>query len=50
MKYFINDGLTLSPPPEGPLTRYIIPFADWLVDRGYGLVSLERSIRHAYDD
>jgi site-specific recombinase XerD len=44
MKYFINDDLALSRPPEGPLTRYIIPFADWLVDRGYGLVSLRNQV------
>ena len=39
MKYFINDDLALSRPPEGPAASYIIPFAEWLVDRGYGLVS-----------
>lgn len=44
MKYFINDNLALSRPPEGPVTRYIIPFADWLVDRGYGLVSLRNQV------
>jgi site-specific recombinase XerD len=44
MKYFINDALALSRPPEGPLTRYIIPFADWLVDQGYGLVSLRNQV------
>jgi integrase/recombinase XerD len=44
MKYFINDDLALSRPPEGPVTRYIIPFADWLVDRGYGLVSLRNQV------
>jgi site-specific recombinase XerD len=44
MKYFINDDLALSRPPEGPLTRYIIPFSDWLVDRGYGLVSLRNQV------
>jgi site-specific recombinase XerD len=44
MKYFINDDLALSRPPEGPLTRYIIPFADWLVDRGYGLVSQRNQV------
>ncbi len=44
MKYFINDDLALSRPPEGPVTRYIVSFADWLVDRGYGLVSLRNKV------
>jgi hypothetical protein len=37
MKHFIDDDFVLSPPPEGPLASYVIPFAQWLVDRGYGL-------------
>jgi len=49
MKYFINDDLALSRPPEGPVTRHIIPFADWLVDRGYGLVSLRNQVLMAAD-
>ena len=44
MKYFINDDLALSRPPEGPVTSYIVPFANWLVDRGYGLVSLRNKV------
>ncbi|MCA1494813.1 site-specific integrase [Ensifer sp. NBAIM29] len=47
MKYFINDGIALSRPPEGPVASYIIPFADWLVDRGYGLVSMRNQVRMA---
>lgn len=37
MKCFINDDLALSRPPEGPVASYIVPFAEWLGDRGYGL-------------
>jgi len=44
MKYFINDDLALSRPPEGPVASYIVPFAEWLVDRGYGLVSMRNQV------
>jgi integrase/recombinase XerD len=44
MKYFINDKLALSRPPEGPVAGHIIPFAEWLVGRGYGLVSLRNQV------
>lgn len=44
MKYFINDDLALSRPPEGPVASYIIPFAEWLGDRGYGLVSMRNQV------
>ena len=44
MKYFINDDLALSRPPEGPVASYVIPFAQWLVDRGYGLVSTRNKV------
>ena len=44
MKYFINDDLALSRPPEGPAASYIVPFAEWLVDRGYGLVSMRNQV------
>jgi site-specific recombinase XerD len=44
MKYFINDDFALSRPPEGPVTSYIIPFAEWLVDRGYGLFSTRHQV------
>ncbi len=44
MKYFINDDIALSRPPEGPVASYIIPFANWLVDRGYGLVSMRNQM------
>lgn len=40
MKYFINDDLALSRPPEGPVASYIVPFAERLGDRGYGFVSM----------
>ena len=44
MKYFINDDLALSRPPEGPAASYIVPFAEWLGDRGYGLVSMRNQV------
>jgi site-specific recombinase XerD len=44
MKYFINDDLALSRPPEGPVACYIVPFAEWLGDRGYGLVSMRNQV------
>jgi integrase/recombinase XerD len=44
MKYFINDDFALSRPPEGPVANYVIPFAGWLVDRGYGLVSTRNQV------
>jgi integrase/recombinase XerD len=44
MKYFINDNLALSRPPEGPVASYIVPFAEWLGDRGYGLVSMRNQV------
>ena len=44
MKYFINDDLALSRPPEGPVASYIVSFAEWLGDRGYGLVSMRNQV------
>ncbi len=44
MKYFINEDFVLSRPPEGPVASYVIPFAKWLVDRGYGLVSTRNQV------
>ena len=44
MKYFINDDLALSQPPEGPVASYIVPFAEWLGDRGYGLFSMRNQV------
>ena len=44
MKYVINDDLALSRPPEGPVASYIVPFAEWLGDRGYGLVSMRNQV------
>ncbi|AAB92467.1 DNA integration/recombination/inversion protein (plasmid) [Sinorhizobium fredii NGR234] len=44
MKYFVNADFALSRPPEGPVAIYIIPFAEWLVDRGYGLVSTRNQV------
>jgi integrase/recombinase XerD len=44
MKYSIDDDFALSQPPEGPVASYVIPFAQWLVDRGYGLVSTRKQV------
>jgi integrase/recombinase XerD len=44
MKFVINDNLALSRPPEGPVASYIFPFAEWLVGRGYGIVSLRNQV------
>ena len=44
MKYVIKDDLALSRPPEGPVASYIVPFAEWLGDRGYGLVSMRNQV------
>jgi integrase/recombinase XerD len=44
VKYFINDEFALSRPPEGPVASYVVPFAEWLVDRGYGLVSTRNQV------
>ena len=44
MKYFIGDDFALSRPPEGPVGSYVIPFAQWLFDRGYGLVSTRNQV------
>ena len=44
MKCVINDDLALSRPPEGPVASYIVPFAEWLGDRGYGLVSMRNQV------
>jgi integrase/recombinase XerD len=44
VKYVINDDLALSRPPEGPVASYIVPFAEWLGDRGYGLVSMRNQV------
>jgi integrase/recombinase XerD len=44
MRYFIDDDFALSRPPEGPVESYVIPFARWLVDQGYGLVSTRNQV------
>ncbi|MBB4189825.1 site-specific recombinase XerD [Sinorhizobium terangae] len=44
MKYRINDQFALSRPPEGPVASYIISFAEWLVGRGYSLVSTRNQV------
>ena len=44
MKFGINDNLVLSRPPEGPVASYIVSFAEWLINRGYGIVSLRNQV------
>ena len=44
MKYFVDNDFALSRPPEGPVARYIGPFAKWLGDRGYGRVSTRNQV------
>ena len=44
MKFVINDNLVLSRPPEGPVASYIVSFAEWLINRGYGIVSLRNQV------
>ena len=44
MRRSINNGFALSQPPEGPVASYVIPFAEWLADRGYGLVSTRKQV------
>lgn len=44
MRHFINEDLALSRPPEGPVASYIVPFVEWLGDRGYGLVSVRNQV------
>lgn len=49
MKFVINDGLTLSQPPDGPVAGFIVPFAEWLIERGYSIVSQRNQVRMATD-
>jgi site-specific recombinase XerD len=44
MKFVIDDNLVLSRPPEGPVASYIVSFAEWLINRGYGIVSLRNQV------
>jgi integrase/recombinase XerD len=44
MKHFINDDVVLSRTPEGPLANYVVPFSEWLRDRGYALVSMRNQV------
>jgi len=44
MKFVINDHLALSRPPEGPVASHIVSFAEGLVSRGYGIVSLRNQV------
>ena len=47
MKCFIAEDLALSRPPEGLGASYIIPFAERLVDQGYGLALTRNQVRMA---
>ena len=42
MRYIINDRLSLSRPPEGPLAAHIRPFARWASEQGYVSYSVHR--------
>lgn len=44
MKFVINDNLVLSGPPEGPVASYVVSFAEWLINRGYGIVSVRNQV------
>lgn len=44
MKFAVIGKLALSQPPEGPVASYIVSFAEWLVGRGYGIVSLRNQV------
>src|ERR1700692_2205272 len=44
MKYVINSQFALSRSPEGPLADYIVPFATFLSEQGYGLVSMRNQV------
>jgi integrase/recombinase XerD len=44
MTFIINDRLTLSRPPEGPVASHIVSFSERLVSRGYGIVSLRNQV------
>jgi len=44
MRCVINDQIVLSRAPEGPLSAYIGPFADFLSIQGYALKSIHRQV------
>lgn len=44
MKCIINEQVTLSNPPEGPLTEYIKAFADYVGRQGYSLKSTQSKV------
>jgi integrase/recombinase XerD len=47
MKCVITDQLVLSRAPEGPLSGYVGPFADFLRAQGYALKSIHRQVHLA---
>ncbi len=47
MKCVITDQLVLSRAPEGPLSGYVGPFADFLSAQGYALKSIHRQVHLA---
>src|SRR2546428_12478524 len=47
MKCVITDQLVLSRAPEGPLSGYVGPFADFLSAQGYALKSIHRQVDFA---
>lgn len=44
MRYIINDRLSLSRPPEGPLAVHIRPFGKWAFEQGYVWYSVHRRV------
>jgi site-specific recombinase XerD len=44
VRYIINDRLSLSRPPEGPLAPHIRPFAKWAFEQGYVWYSVHRRV------
>ena len=44
MKYFIDMILRCRGRQSARVASYVIPFAQWLVDRGYGLVSTRNEV------
>ena len=44
MRYIINDRLSLSRTPEGPLASHIRPFGKWAFEQGYVWYSVHRRV------
>ena len=44
MKYFVNNRVVLSRPPEGPLASHIVSFAESVSEQGYAVDSVHRQV------